>query len=207
MDSRIAPWELDCLEVAPVATPGEHFGMRKIGLAAMFVLASGSPAVAGGQEGNIGVGAEFGLNGLTGGISVNYDAGKFHTGGFVGMFDDGGNDDTDYTIGARFFYHLHSTAMSDFGVGGLFGYFSDDDGNGMTDRESVVFLEPSFQIRLFVASNVALSFNAGISIALIDGDGFALGGGGLNTGVFGGLGAGNQIGIVNASAGIHYYFF
>ena len=174
--------------------------MRKtLSLAALSLLAATQTAAAGGQEGEIGVGAEFGLNGQTGGASLNYDAGKFHVGGFLGLFDDAGDDDTDYTLGARFYYHLHSTAMSDFGIGGLFGFYSDDDGDPMTDRAQLMYLEPGAQIRLFLASNVALSFNIGISIGLVDEEGFALGGGIVDPG--------GSLGIVNATAGVHYYFF
>jgi hypothetical protein len=156
--------------------------MRKTLLAACCLVAASQTAIAGGQEGEIGIGAEFGLNGQTGGASVNYDAGKFHVGGFLGLFDDAGDDDTDYTLGARFYYH-----------------YSDDDGDPMTDRAQLMYLEPGAQIRLFLASNVALSFNLGISIGLVDEEGFALGGGIVDPG--------GSLGIVNATAGVHYYFF
>lgn len=165
-------------------------------LAAIGLLAMAQPASAGGQEGTIGLGAEFGINGATGGASVNYDAGKFHVGGFLGFFDGGGQDDTDYSLGARFFWHVHSTAMSDFGIGGMFGLLSID---GAGDRTQLMFLEPSFQIRLFLASNVALSFNAGLSIGLVDADGFAIGAPAIGGDV--------GFGAVNATAGVHYYFF
>jgi hypothetical protein len=172
---------------------------KTVTLAAIMVAAVSGSASAGGQEGSVGVGAEFALNGDTGGVSVNYDAGAFHVGGFLGFFDQPGDDNTDFTIGARFFYHLHSTAMSDFGIGGTFGFYSEDRPAPL-DREALMYLEPSFQIRLFVASNVALSFTAGLVIGLVDADGFAIGGG-LGFGGTPGLGA------VNAAAGVHYYFF
>lgn len=170
-------------------------------LAATLVLVASSSSSAGGQEGTVGAGAEYGLNGLTGGVSVNYDAGKFHTGGFLGFFDSPGDNNTDYTLGARFFYHVHSTAMSDFGLGGTFGMFSlDDRGDPDNDRTVELFLEPSFQIRLFLASNVALSFNAGIVFAFGDADGITVGGPSS-------FAADGPFGAVNAAAGIHYYFF
>src|SRR5688572_6094549 len=101
--------------------------MRKnIMLASIFVLAATAPALAGGKEGTIGAGAEAGLNGETGGASVNYDAGRFHFGGFLSFADGGGADDTNYTFGGRFYYHVHDTTMSDFGVGGAIGFFSED---------------------------------------------------------------------------------
>lgn len=165
--------------------------MRKtIMLATILVLATTAPALAGGKEGSIGAGAEFGLNGLTGGASANYDAGKFHVGGFLGFFDDGGDDDTDYTFGARFYYHVHESSLSDFGVGGAVGFFSQDHrGMPPLERDTLLFFEPGIQIRAFISNNVALSFTAGISFGLVD-----AGGAQIN-------------GQFNALGGVHYYFF
>jgi hypothetical protein len=165
--------------------------MRKnIMLAALFVLVTAGPALAGGKEGSIGVGAEFGINGETGGASANYDAGLFHVGGFLGFSDGPNNNDTDYTFGARFYFHVHETSLSDFGVGGMIGFFSEDD-RGMPgmDRQGRLYFEPGIQFRAFIANNVALSFTAGISFGLADADGAIL------DGQFVGL------------AGVHYYFF
>jgi hypothetical protein len=83
---------------------------------AALVAAAGT-ASAGGQAGSIGVGAETDIRGV-GGLSVNYDVGMFHAGGFLFFSDDAIADDvTQFGVGGRFYYHLHSTAMSDFGVG------------------------------------------------------------------------------------------
>ena len=164
--------------------------MKKTLLACMLVFAFASPARAGGQEDTLGVGAEFMMNGLTGGASLNYDLGQMHFGGFLAFRDDEG-DNTDYTFGGRFYYHVHSTAMSDFGVGAGLGFYSDED---MDNRNSLLFLEPSAQIRAFVAANVALSVQLGVIIGLQDADGFAITGGTGESSVTGG-------------AGIHYYFF
>lgn len=165
--------------------------MRKnILLAAVFVLASAAPALAGGKEATIGVGAEVGLNGETGGASMNYDAGMFHVGGFLGFDDDGGANDTDYTFGARFYYHVHDTTMSDFGVGGSIGFLSQDHrGIAPLERQTLLYFEPGIQIRAFISNNVALSFTAGLSFELVDENSA------LITGQF------------NALAGVHYYFF
>lgn len=170
---------------------------KTILLAAAIALGGTTNASAGGTEGSIGVGAEFAINGGTGGVSMNYDAGKFHVGGFLGFADGGGTDDTDYTLGGRFFYHIGSTAMSDFGVGGSFGLLSLDS-RGMGDRQQLMFLEPSFQIRMFLASNVALSFTAGIVIGFVDADGIALGSQANGIATSGGG--------VTGAAGVHYYF-
>jgi hypothetical protein len=170
-------------------------------LAAAMIAATASVASAGGQVGSIGVGAEYQLSGL-GGASLNYDAGQFHMGGFLGFYDPEGPDNTVFVIGGRFFYHLHSTAMSDFGIGGGFGLASLPAG-GMqnNNRNTDVYLEPGFQIRVFVASNVALSFTGGLVIGLIDAGGAAISGQGI-----GGARAFDTVGF-SGGAGVHYYFF
>lgn len=175
--------------------------MSKTSLAAILVLAMIGTAEAGGQAGSIGVGAEYGLAfggaigdsgtpgtgfGGIGLASMNYDAGDFHVGAFLGFQDGGDDDDTDYAIGGRFFFHMHSGSMSDFSLGGNLGMVSVDSAN---DRGTLMFLEPGMQIRLFPASNVALSFTAGIAIGLIDAEGFGIGG------------------QPTGAAGVHYYFF
>jgi hypothetical protein len=172
-------------------------------LVAVVLAASAGVASAGGQTGSIGVGAEYQLSGL-GGASLNYDAGQFHLGGFFGFFDPQGPDNTVLEIGARFFYHLHSTAMSDFSIGGNFGLASIPAG-GMANnnRDTDVYLEPAFQIRLFVASNVALSFTGGLTIGLIDAGGASVQGQGIS-----GSPGFDPVGVgFSGGAGVHYYFF
>lgn len=157
-------------------------------LCAALVMAASGVAHAGGQEGSIGVGAEYQLSGI-GGASVNYDAGAFHVGGSLGFSDDVGMFDY-FSVAARFYYHVHSTAMSDFGLGGSFGVSSERE--GMNDRLTFAYLEPGLQVRLFLASNVALSFSTGVSLGLADADGVVIAGQGASF-YFGG--------------GVHYYFF
>ena len=156
---------------------------------ALLVLATTSPVLAGGKEGTIGVGAELGLNGFTGGGSMNYDAGLFHVGGFLGVHQDSDADESDFTFGARFYYHLHDTPQSDFGVGGMIGFYSDDNVGAAGDRLSRLFLEPGLQFRAFIATNVALSFTVGLSLSLADERGTTLDG------------------QLQGLAGVHYYFF
>lgn len=154
---------------------------------AVMVMAASALAHAGGSPGSIGVGAEFQINGL-GGASVNYDAGDFHLGGFLGFEDDDGPDNTVFAVGARFYYHVHSTAMSDFSVGGGLGVLSFPGAGVDPDRNTGLFLEPGIQLRLFLASNVAVSASTGVSIGLVDVDGVSI--------------TGQTIG-----GGLHYYFF
>lgn len=163
--------------------------MKKILLAAFIVFASAGTASAGGQPGSFGVGAEFQLSGI-GGLSANYDAGKFHVGGFLGFVDPAGTNNTTVDIGGRFFFHVASTAMSDFSVGGGLGIQSiyRNPGDPNSPRLTNLFLEPSFQIRMFIVPNVALSFTGGIEIGTVDASEV------------------NVTGNISGEAGIHYYF-
>lgn len=167
--------------------------MKKLLLTSAFAAASLfalAPASAGGSKGSLGVGAESTLSGV-GGLSLDYDAGLFHVGGFLSFVDDEGDNNTDIGIGGRFYYHLHSTANSDFGLGGNLGIVFDNDPTPPPDGSSntLLYLEPALQIRAFVATNVALSFSAGLSLGLADASGVAL------------------TGHLNGAAGVHYYFF
>jgi hypothetical protein len=165
-------------------------------LTAALVMAASGLARAGGQEGSVGVGAEVQLSGISG-VSVNYDAGAFHVGGLLGYGADLRSPNPDvpsydyFQVGARFYYHVHSTAMSDFGLGGNLGIASVQD-QPMDKRSSYVYLEPGLQIRLFLAANVALAFTGGVAMGLSDADGVFITG----------QGAG-----FNFGGGVHYYFF
>ena len=160
-------------------------------IATVILIAATSAAHAGGQAGSLGVGAEFDLNGL-GGISMNFDGGRFHTGIGVGFSDPEGPNNTEFDLFGRFYFHVASSAMADFGLGGMIALqtLPAANPNPANQRDTNVFLEPGFQIRLFVASNVALSFAAGITIGVADNTGVAITGQGLN-----------------GEAGVHYYFF
>jgi hypothetical protein len=166
--------------------------MRKLMISFVFlatVAATSSAAWAGGSPASLGVGAEAVFTGDDGigGISANYDLGAMHFGGYLGVSDPAGADNTTLQLGGRFFYHLHSSAMADFGVGGTLAYANVP--TATDEKADLVYLVPGFQIRAFVASNVALSFSSGIALGLGDADGVALNG------------------QLTSSAGIHYYFF
>jgi hypothetical protein len=165
--------------------------MKTTFLAAMIVFASVGTARAGGQPNSIGVGAELQISGL-GGLSVNYDAGRFHAGGFFGYFDPQGPNNSTVDVGGRFFFHIASTATSDFSLGGSLGIENANDGGTPNNRHTDVFLEPSFQIRAFIVSNVALSFTGGIVIGAADISELDL--------------TSNTSGRVTGMAGVHYYF-
>ena len=154
-------------------------------LAMSVVLASSAVAHAGGIAGSVGVGAEAQLSGLRG-LSINYDADKFHVGGFLGLDDQRGPDNTRFDVGGRFYYHVGTTASSDFGVGGGLGIESTY--VAPAERRTYLFLEPGFQIRMFVVPNVALSFTGGFSIGAADASSLEIDG------------------DITGGAGVHYYF-
>jgi hypothetical protein len=157
----------------------------------VVLVGAAGTASAGGQSGTIGVGAESDLRGA-GGLSLNFDGGIFHAGGYIGYNDDLlnvspiGASASQFQVGGRFYYHLHSTAMSDFGVGGQLGIAVADIGD---DSVTGIYIQPGIQVRMFVASNVALSGSAGFNIAAGDDDGLFLGG------------------DLVSGFGFHYYFF
>ena len=171
-------------------------------IAAMLMLGAGAAAAQtadgtlgtgtgapGHSSGALGVGAETTLSGLSG-MSLSYDGGPWHAGGFLSFEDAPGDNNTDIGLGGRFFWHLHSTSRSDFSIGGNLGVLIDNEDDGADGTSStLMFLEPAVQIRAFIVDNVALSATAGISIGLADADGVILDG------------------QLTGSAGIHYYFF
>ena len=168
--------------------------MRKI-LSSSFVIAAllaAAPAFAGGSKGAIGVGADLPLaNNTLPEIAVDYDAGAFHVGGGIGAANPDGPDNGQFDISGHFYYHVASTAMADFGVGGGLTIDMQNLGtppSGANDDVTNIYLEPGFQIRAFLASNVALSFTAGLSIGVGDNKDFFFGGNPL------------------AAAGFRYYF-
>lgn len=161
-------------------------------IAMVLVLGAGS-AAAGGSASTFGVGAEQTLSGVEGtGMSISYDAGKFHAGGALSFRDESGSNNTDIGVAGRFFWHIHSTPMSDFSIGGNLGMLFDNEPDPQPDGSSatLIFLEPALQVRAFIANNVALSATAGISIGLGD--------------TSGNVSLGGQL---LSSVGVHYYFF
>lgn len=144
---------------------------------------------AGGAAGSFGIGAETQISGL-GGVSASYDAGPFHAGAFFAFVDPTAPNNTRFDLGGRFFFHVHHTTSADFSLGGSLGFSSTDtpDAAGGATTANDVYLEPSFQIRWFVASNLALSFIGGFSIGLTNDDKTF------------------EIDGLRGIAGIHYYF-
>jgi hypothetical protein len=158
-------------------------------IALALVAAAAGTASAGGQSGSLGVGAELDLS-RNGGPSLNFDGGLFHAGGYLAFNNN--DSETRFALGGRFFYHLHSTAMSDFGVGGTLTIENvNPDGEG-ADSQTNFYIIPGAQIRAFLSSNVAVSGGLGLAIAAgdaSDGEGISL------------------QGDIAGTFGFHYYFF
>ncbi len=174
--------------------------------AALLLVGIAGAAEAGGSPGTLGVGAEYQLNGV-GGASLNYDGGDWHAGGALGFADLGGrgNDDTIWQVAGRFYYHVHSTTASDFGVGGSIGILSYPVGGGNDNTN--IYLEPGVQIRLFLAANVALSVSTGITLGVSDAKGVAITGGTVGGARMIGADTNGFVFGFGGGAGIHYYFF
>src|SRR2546423_13825975 len=100
---------------------------------------------------------------------------------------------------------MHTPARSDFGSGGGLGLESVPAGGMNNGRNTYMFFEPSFQIRVFLASNVALSFTGGISIGVVDASGVLITGQGATGGAFS-VDAAAGVGFLGG-ARVHYYFF
>jgi hypothetical protein len=151
-------------EPAPVVTPGTTRGGLGVGYAQML----------GGPTGF-----------APGGIDAVYDGGKWHADAFLGAE---GNGATALMLGARGWFHLHSSTNADFSLGGGLGlaYVNPD---GPAESATLIEIDVGAQIRAFITQNVAVSAFMGIGILTADGDGFLLNGQPLG------------------ALGLHYYFW
>jgi hypothetical protein len=137
------------------------------------------------SRGGLGVGFSQMVGG-PGGVDVVYDAGRWHADAFLGAADDDAS--TNLTLGARGWFHLHSSNNADFSLGGGLG-FTNINPSGDGDSITVLKIDIGAQIRAFITQNVALSAGLGIGIFAADGDGFILNGQALG------------------DLGLHYYFW
>lgn len=104
-----------------------------------------------------------------GAATLSYDLGNFRVDGLLYLLfvnNDGGADSTAFAIGGRAFYKMHSSSKADFSVGGglALGFLDTGPGNGSFR----VALDGAFQIRVWMANNVALNASAGIGFAVGD---------------------------------------
>jgi hypothetical protein len=143
---------------------------------------------AGGRgAGPIGFGGVAYLSGATG-LSLAYDPGVWHL-DTVLLFTSGTPAPNQIVLGARGWYHLHSTSAADFSVGGGLSYSRLDPDQTGAEASNALFVEAAGLIRVFLAQNVALGAAAGLIIGAVDAEGVA-------------LGPQNLVG----SGSLHYYF-
>ncbi len=112
----------------------------------------------------LGMGAAATFNGGTSLLGTwGDDGGRFHVEGLFGLNRHGA---TDYELGARFWYHVHTAQAADFSLGGGLAMFSLR--QGRNDRQYDFEIDLGAQARVFVASNVALLGTLGFGAYLPD---------------------------------------
>jgi hypothetical protein len=114
----------------------------------------------GGASRGIGVGFASMLRGPSG-LSVAYDAGAWHLDAIFAARDFG---DSQFELGARGWFHLHSTGSADFSLGGGLGLRPEGGDDNLFE------IEAGFLIRAFVVPNVALSGFGGLGLVPTDDD-------------------------------------
>lgn len=130
----------------------------------------------------IGVGAVTMLNGTSGALFTWGSAGGgFHVDGFTGIHHfhpaaAGTNNVTDFTIGGRFWYHLHAASFADFSLGGGLGFISWNSGVPGSNSNLDLSLEVGGQIRAFIVPNVALLADLGLGATFGNNDNILIGG-------------------------------
>jgi hypothetical protein len=167
-----------------------------------------SPASSGRGHG-IGVGAATMLNGTSGALFTWGSAGGgFHIDGLFGLHhyrDPDRNYTTSFTLGGRFWYHLHAASFADFSLGGGLGLISwtNNPGTPTSDSRLDISLEVGGQIRAFVVPNVALVADLGLGATFGNDDDIMIGGQSV-------IGSGSPEGYANnfvvGTLGIAYFF-
>jgi hypothetical protein len=167
-----------------------------------------SPAASGRGRG-IGVGAVTMLNGTSGALFTWGSAGGgLHIDGLFGLHhyrDPNTTYTTSFSVGGRFWYHVHAASFADFSVGGGIGFVSwtRDPGGPADDSRLDLSLEVGGQIRAFIVPNVALLADLGLG-ATFGGDDNIMIGGQAITGSGEPEGPANQ--FVVGTLGIAYFF-
>jgi hypothetical protein len=161
-----------------------------------------APVVATPRPATHGVGPGVGVTGMMlgaspAGLSLAYDGGPWHVDTMLGLNKPNANLRANFALGARFWYHLHSTTNSDFSVGAGLGYLRVGNRPPAVPAATGIFIEAGGQIRAYLTSNVALSGTLGISIATADFEAYGIGGQSLAGETLGGM----------AGVGLHYYFY
>ena len=166
-----------------------------------------TPAASGHGRG-IGVGAVTMLNGTSGALFTWGSAGGgFHADGLFGLhrYRDGGTNTTSFTIGGRFWYHVHAGSFADFSVGGGLGYVHWNDYTVVRPPASRndLTLEVGGQIRAFIVPNVALLADLGFGATFGNNDNIMIGGQSVTSS---GSPEGPANNFVVGTLGIAYFF-
>jgi hypothetical protein len=145
--------------LAPAAAQAQH-----------TATATFTPATTGNGKG-FGVGAVMMLNpNADGALSQNLlgtwgdEGGRFHVEGLFGLHRE---NRTNYDLGARFWYHVHTARLADFSLGGGLAMFAWKPTQG-ADRLYDFELDVGSQMRVFIVPNVALLGSVGIGLYFRD---------------------------------------
>ena len=168
--------------------------------------ASITPAASGHGRG-IGVGAVTMLNGTSGALFTwGSSGGGFHVDGLFGLhhYTPNGNTTTSFSVGGRFWYHLHAASFADFSVGGGLGFvhWDTNPGNNNNDSRLDLSLEVGCQMRVFIVPNVALIADLGLGATFGNNDDIMIGGQSVTAS--GSPAGGNN--FVAGTLGIAYFF-
>ncbi|HEX7501419.1 MAG TPA: hypothetical protein VF524_14130 [Polyangia bacterium] len=149
------------------------------------------------------------LNGTSGGLFTWGSAGGgFHIDGLFGLhhYRDT-NYTTSFTVGGRFWYHLHAASFADFSLGGGLGLISwtNNPGTPASDSRLDISLEVGGQMRAFIVPNVALVADLGLGATFGYNDNIMIGGQSV-TGSGSPEGSGNANNFVVGTLGIAYFF-
>jgi hypothetical protein len=153
----------------------------------------------------LGLGAITMLNGSNGAmITWGNGRGSFHLDGFFGLrrYSPNGNATTSFSMGGRFWYHMHAASFADFSLGGGLGFlrWETNPGNPGNDSRIDLTLQAGAQIRTFIVPNVALIADLGLGVLFGQDDDILIGGQAP-----GGYGASGDS-FVSGTMGIAYFF-
>ncbi|MBN2576416.1 MAG: hypothetical protein JXP73_17775 [Deltaproteobacteria bacterium] len=153
----------------------------------------------------LGIGAATMLNGTSGLLGTWGNArGSFHVDGLFGMrrYNPNGNYTTSFSVGGRFWYHLHAASFADFSLGGGLGFVRWETNPGFdgNDDRIDVCLQGGAQIRAFMVPNVAFIADLGLGVYFGAEDDILIGGESV-----GGYDAGGA-NFVSGTLGIAYFF-
>ncbi len=147
-----------------------------------------------------GVGAVTMLNGMDGAM-FTWGSGGWHMDALFGLRhyrpNAGNSYTTAFSLGGRFWYHVHAAQFADFSLGGGLGLvrYETNPGNPGNDDRLDLLLQVGGQMRAFIVPNVALLADVGIGAYFGPDDNILIGGNSIGGG-----------GFVQGTLGIAYFF-